>query len=300
MLHHHKIGVLYNHRTSYNPLFAALDKRGIEYDVINPSQLKIDTTVENPEYALIVNDLSTPPYVTPSYGIAAEYLEIVSAQYGSHNIVNGTTFTNVVNARSKQIQAFAKVGVAYPKSIIASNVEQFLKATHTIQFPILVGGVAGTSTMYRFDSEEELIEEIIQDRINFSKGPILIQAYTPAKQNAVIRAEILNGRFVYAVKISSAGESSALWPIQTQYELYMPPAQTISAIEKIARNTLIDIGTITYVNDRRTNEAVFYGIEPHTSSYSQTVEGIASKYQTLIVDYIENRIRKVKEIALAI
>jgi hypothetical protein len=300
MLHHHKIGVLYNHHTSFNPLFNALDKRGIEYDVINPSQLNIDTTAESPEYALIVNDLSTPPYVNPSYGITADYLEVVSAQYGSHHIVNGSTFTNTVNSRTKQIQAFAKAGVAHPKSIIASNVEQFLKATHNITFPILVGGVSGQTAMYRFDSEEELIEEIIQDRINFSKGPILIQAFTPAKQNAIIRAEILNGRFVYAVKISSAGESSSLWPIQTQYELYIPPVQTITAIEKIARNTLIDIGTITYVTDRRTNEAVFYGIEPHTSSYSQSVEGIALSYQNLIVDYIEDRLRKVKEIALAI
>lgn len=264
MLYHHKIGVLYNHHTRFNPLFSALDKRGIDYDVINPSHIHIDTATDSPEYTLILNDLSTPPYINPSYGIAADYLDVVSAHYGSHNIINGTTFTNIVNSRTKQIQAFAKAGVAHPKSIIASNVEQFLKATHTISFPILVGGVSGQTPMYRFDTEEELIEEIIQDRINFTKGPILIQAFTPAKQNAVIRAEIINGRFVYAVKISSAGETNSLWPIQTQYELYIPPAKTITAIEKIARNTLIDIGTITYVNDRRTNEAVFYGIEPHT------------------------------------
>ena len=294
------IGVIYSHEEQFNPLFAQLQKNGLPYELIDPSQQYFDPAKIEMPFSLLINDMSSPPYQKRNPGTTLEYLRHVEGLNSSAGIVNGSRIAEVFSSRTRQLNTLATLGFAIPKTCVVYGTEQFLKSVHRLKFPILISQNESSSNWRRFESEEALITALIQDQLNFDSAIWIVREYIPAKTNHSVRVEMLNGRFLYAVKVFNAGDSTESWSIETRMEAFTPSQQIIGALEKIARKSLMDVGSIEYLTDRRTNEILFLSIQPHTSSYSQPVSGLDCNINEHIAQYITQRLRKVREIELAI
>lgn len=294
------IGVIYQHEKQFNPLFQELKNNGFQLEVINPSNQYYVPSKKEMQYAVILNDLSAPPYQKSNLVFLIEYLRHTEALHPSALIINGSRATEVVSYQTRQLNVLASLNMPFPATIVASNTEQFLKSIHQLKFPLVVSLNDDPSEKFRFESEAELIDAIINDQLIFRKGTLIIQEFIPSKGNYTVKAEVLNGRFLYAIKIFHAGVTSDAWSIETRLEAFTPPLHIITAIERIAQASLLDLGSITYTIDRRSNNILFLNIQPHSSSYSQSVDGLIPNIHERIVNYTCHRLRKIREITLAI
>jgi hypothetical protein len=303
------IGIIYGHSEQYNPLFEKLYNRGIAFDIINPADHLYDPAQYEVPYSLVFNDMSSPPYLTHNaLGIAQtiEYVKHVEKLNGIHNsskIINGARVTEILSTKSRQLAVFASLGISFPKTRVVSSIDQLLAAGNELNFPILIksNGINDHIATQRFESISELINVLINDelRLNGDKS-LVVQEYIQPKGNHILRAEILNGQVLYAVKVFHAGDQPDAWPIEVKANIFTPSIEITQALEKIAHAALIDVGSIEYIVDRKTNNIYFYAIRPHTSSLNIGVDGLDFNPFDQLTNYLEQRLQKIKEMALTI
>jgi hypothetical protein len=303
------VGIIYGHAEQYNPLFETLLTRGIPYEIINPADHLYDPAQYEVPYSLVFNDMSSPPYLAHNaLGIAQtiEYIKHVEKASGVHNssqIVNGSRVTEIVSTRSRQLSLFASLGIPFPRTRIVSSVDQLLAASNELRFPIIIksNGISDPAVTKRFESTSELVNALVKDELNLQNDKSwLVQEYISPKGNYINRVEILNGRVLYAVKIYHAGDEADRWPIEVRTSIFTPSLEIVNTLEKIAHAALIDAGSIEYVTDRKTNQVYFYAIRPHTGARSLHIEGTDFNPSDRLGSYLEQRLQKIKEIALTI
>jgi hypothetical protein len=113
----------------------------------------------------------------------------------------------------------------------------------------------------------------------------LVQEFIPIRGGHINRVETLNGKFLYAIKVHTSGESFNLCPAEIcqvpqpapvqavgevcmttaakkgiKVEPFTPPAEVIAAVERIVAEAKIDVGGIEYMIDDRTGEVLYYDI----------------------------------------
>lgn len=301
------LGILYGHEEHYSPLLRELRRRGIPFTRIDPADHAYELAKPELSYSLLVNDMSAPPYHVPEKsGIAQtiEYLRHIEKPFTTPNssrIVNGSRAAEIFSSRTRQLGAIAAAGLPFPRTHIVSSIGQLLKACSNLSFPILLKGNQPHTPVLRFETEAALIDAYLYDTLLAAEEHTwLIQECIPPKGNHIIRIETLNGRFLYAVKLYITGNQQTGWPLQAKVEAFTPAPELIQAAESLARTALIDFGAVEYLTDRRTNEALFFNIRPHTSSFSTPATALHTKPFEQIADYLEGRLSKVKEIALAL
>ncbi|HEY9006760.1 MAG TPA: hypothetical protein VIM75_11530 [Ohtaekwangia sp.] len=303
------IGIIYAHPEQYNPLFEKLYSRGIAFETINPADHLYDPAQYEVPYSLVFNDMSSPPYFTHNaLGIAqtVEYVKHVEKLNGTINsskVMNGSRATEILSTKSRQLSVFASLGIPFPKTRIVSSIDQLLATGNELSFPILLksNGLNDHITTTRFDSFSALVNAIINDTLPvYGDKSFVIQEYISPKGNYIVRAEILKGELLYASKVYHAGDQADAWSIEVKSSVFTPSLEITQAIEKVAHASLLDTGSIEYVVDRKSNKVYFYSIRPHTSTFSTITEGLSFNPFDRITDYLEQRLQKIKEIALTI
>ena len=97
--------------------------------------------------------------------------------------------------RQQALQAdlFARLALPYPRTIVLNDRGQVAKAAERLRFPVLLKPNVGGSGagIVRFDSAGELE----------SDGTVLLQEYLEPEDGAIVRVEVLNGEYLYAIRI---------------------------------------------------------------------------------------------------
>jgi hypothetical protein len=99
-------------------------------------------------------------------------------------------------------------------------------------------------------------------------GVAMVQEYVPARDARVIRCEVLDHRFLYAIALNGAGTTFDLCPADVcmtdkptiTIEAFTPPAEIVRAVEAISRAAGLDVGGIEYMVDDRDGASLFYDI----------------------------------------
>ncbi len=110
-----------------------------------------------------------------------------------------------------------------------------------------------------------------------------MQEFVPARGGHITRVETLGGKYLYAIKVYTTGESFNLCPADIcqrtdgvelvrsacpvnapktglKVEGYTPPREVIAACERIMQTAEIDVGGIEYMIDDRDGQLVYYDI----------------------------------------
>ena len=282
-----RLGIFYEHPDWFRPLFQELDRRGVPYDAIDATRHRFDPSEQRTPYAAVFNRMS-PSAHTRGHG----HLTFYTSQYLAHldrlgvRVINGTAAWRTEISKSYQLTILELLGLPYPKARVIHHQSQAPEAADGLRFPIVVKPNIGGSGagIVRFDSSEGLARAARAGSLDLGlDSTALVQEFIPAADGRIVRVEVLNGRYLYAIRIYTPGDSFNLCPAdvcqgvdgaelarpacpadapknQLRVEAYSPPAEIVQAVERIMIASGIEIGGVEYMIDDRDGRLYFYDI----------------------------------------
>jgi len=311
------IAIYYEHPDWFKPLFAELEKRGLPFEKIDAVNHQFDISDSAKKYSLVFNRISPSAYLrngTQGIFYTQSYLKFL--EDSGVKTINGYKAFLYETSKANQLSLIHKLGYKYPKAKVVNHTSQLVRATHGLRFPIVVKANIGGSGagIVKYNSESSLAEDIMQNQVDFGiDHTALVQEYIPARGGYITRVETLGGKFLYAIKVYTTGESFNLCPAdicQTtdgkelvrnacaldapktglKVEAYEPPAEVIYAVEKIVQSAGIDVGGIEYIIDDRDGEILYYDVNALSNFVADAVNVIGFNPHERLVDFIEAKI----------
>ena len=314
-----RIGIFYEHPEWFKPLFAELDRRGITYDQLDAAEHSFDPTKRISPYALVVNRMSPSAY-TRGHPNAIFY----ALQYLAHlqaigaNVVNGYDAFRLETSKARQLDLFEKLGLRYPRARVINHPSQAVNAARDLHFPIVVKPNIGGSgaKITRFDSLEELAAT--QDLDLGIDYTALVQEYLPPRDGHIVRVEILNDEYLYAIKVyPKPNEGFNLCPadicqpgyIQPQpdslsldacpvdaapklglkVQAAHPSRAIIENVKRILREGHIDVGGVEYLVNDNDGEVYYYDVNALSNFVSDAVNVVGFDPFPRLANYLAER-----------
>ena len=266
------LAIYYEHPQWFLPLFAALDRRGVDYTALNLQTHSFDPADPGLPAPVVFNRLAMSSYLRQAEH-AIFYTQALMAHFEHRGarVVNGTAALALDTSKARQLSLFRAIGLEVPATRVVHRFADVAAAAATLRFPVMVKGDIGGSGagMARYDTLEELTafadEQGTPAGLN---GVTLVQEYVPAEGGRVIRCETLGGRFLYAIALDGAGSTFDLCPADVcmadkpsiTINAFTPPPQIGRAVEAVAQAAHLDVGGIEYMVDARDGAARFYDL----------------------------------------
>ncbi|HEY3184060.1 MAG TPA: hypothetical protein VGJ77_14560 [Gaiellaceae bacterium] len=298
------VGVLYEHPQWFLPLFAELERRDVPYERIHAESLVFDPSDRERRYSLVVNRMS-PSAWTRGHGRALfstlhylAYLEEIGTP-----VLNGHHAYLVELSKTRQIALLAGLGIAHPRTRVIDDPARAAEAADGLEFPVVVkpnvGGSGAGITSY--SSLDELASATVDLGVD---GTALVQEQLPAEGDAIVRIEILEGRFLYAIRLLLMPGSFNLCPADycelpaiadgvsgrgLPVEAFDPPAAVVEDAKRIVAAAGLDLGGVEYLVNARTGEATFYDVNALSNFVANAPEVIGFDPFVQLVDLIVDR-----------
>jgi hypothetical protein len=299
------LAVFYEHPKWFEPLFAALDRHGVDWRGIPIQDHTFDPADANAPARVILNRLAMSSFLRQGehalfYSVAA----LGHWQGLGARVINGVEALGWDLSKARQLGLFRRAGLETPATRVAHRRDDLLRLAIEVGYPVMVKVNLGGSGagMVRYDTPEDLAAAIA-DRFTPESvdGVTLVQAYVPARDGRVVRCEILAGRLLYAIALEGAGSTFDLCPADVcladkptiTVKAFEPPAAIARAVERVAAMASLDVGGIEYMIDDRNGAARFYdlnalsnfvanpmevlGFDPHDNLVQFLVREIAAK-----------------------
>lgn len=311
-----RIAIFYEHPQWFRPMFAELDRRGVAYDEQLCYSHQFDPEDRRPNYALIVNRMSPSAYLrghTNAIQYSLEYLAYLKAIKA--NVLNGFDAYQYEFSKARQLNLLQRLGIRYPRARIINHASQVIAATEGLTFPIVVKPNIGGSGagIQLFESALALKEAVAEEEVELGIDHVaLVQEYLPARGNSIVRVEVLNGEFLYAIRLhldqvvpnfnlcpadycrvpkdeSSNGSADGVSGRSLLVEGYTPPDMVIKTILRIANAAQIEVGGIEYLVNDRDGEVYYYDINALSNFVADAPNVIGFDPFLRLVDYITTR-----------
>jgi len=273
------IAILYEHPEWFKPLFAELDRLGAPYVPIHAAEHVYDPDAREMPYSLVVNRMSPSAWMRGQREAifhSLRYLEHLDA-IGAP-VLNGANAFRYELSKAAQYSLMARLGIRHPATRVLSRPSQALAAADDLRFPVLVkpniGGSGGGITS--FATPADLRAAVDGGAIDFGiDGVGLLQEHVPAEGDAIVRVEILDGRFLYAIRLLLTPGSFNLCPADycelpgmadgvsgrgLPIESYDPPAALVEQARRMVAAAEMDVGGVEYLISARDGEAYFYDV----------------------------------------
>ncbi len=317
------IGIYYEQPHWFKPLFTELDRRGAAYERIDAvaHSYAIEDRPEE-RYALVVNRMS-PSAWNRGHGDAIFY----TLGYLDHlesrgvRVVNGSRAFRSELSKASQLCMLDGLGLAYPKARVIHRASQAAGAAEGLRFPVVVKPNIGGSGagVVRFDTREQIeaANEIGQIDLGIDATG-LVQEFIPARGGYIVRCEVLDGKFLYAIKVHTTGETFDLCPADIcrtvsgknlargacaldapksgiRVEGYTPPARVIADVERILAAAGVELGGVEYMLDDRDGEGaepLYYDINALSNFVADGVNVVGFDPFVKLVDWLVAEVEK--------
>jgi biotin carboxylase len=309
------VGIFYEHPEWFRKLFSRLDERGLPYEKLHAGFHSFNPSEPNPPYSVVLNRISSSSYLRGhGQGIFYSKAFIAYLEQRGIRVINGAKATEIETSKALQLLLLSKLGLSFPKTIVVNHSSQIVDAAKQLQFPIAVkpnigGAGAGIVRFNTLSSLEEAVEnEAIDLGIDLTA---LVQEFIPARGGHINRVETLNGKFLYAIKVFTTGESFNLCPAEIcqlpeapqeigevclatapkkglKVEAFTPAAEVITAVERIVQEAKIDVGGIEYIVDDRNGDILYYDINALSNFIADAENVIGFDPFVNLVDFIES------------
>jgi glutathione synthase/RimK-type ligase-like ATP-grasp enzyme len=308
--------IFHEHPDWFKPLLSELAARSIPYVQIDPTRHYFEIEEKSYPYSLFFNRMSPSAYLRD--GVQGLFYTLNFLKHLEDNkitTVNGYKAFTYETSKALQLSLLEKLGLQYPKARVVNHVSQLLPAAEGLRFPVVVKANIGGSGagITRYDSLEALKADIDKGDISFGiDHTALLQEFIPARGGYITRVETLGGKYLYAIRVYTNGESFNLCPAdicQTsdgkelvrnacaldapknglKVEAYTPPPEVIRAIETIVRETGIDVGGIEYIIDDRDGSLLYYDINALSNFVADAENVIGFNPHKKLVDYLQSR-----------
>ena len=298
------VGILYEHPQWFLPLFAELERREVPFERIHAASLLFDPADLEQRYSLVLNRMSPSAWTRGHERALFSTLHFLSylEQTGTP-VLNGHDAYLVELSKVRQISLLASLGIEHPRTRVIDDPRFAASAARDLEFPVVVkpniGGSGAGITSYATLVELETAEvELGLD------GTALIQEQLPAHGDSIVRIEILDGRFLYAIRLLLIPGSFNLCPADycelpgisdgvsgrgLPIESYEPPVEVVDDALRIVEAAGMDLGGVEYLLNERTGKATFYDINALSNFVANASEVIGFDPFVQLVDLIEAR-----------
>jgi glutathione synthase/RimK-type ligase-like ATP-grasp enzyme len=295
------LAILYEHPSWFEPLFAALDRRGIGFEPIELAGHSFDPARRDVPAPLILSRVAQSSFLRePEHPIfyAAALLDHWS-RCGAR-VLNGADVLAIDSSKARQLSLIASLGLAVPKTRVVHRARDLSEAAEGMAYPLLVKANIGGSGagIVRYSSTDELRASIADGSVPRSVDQVLlVQDYVPARGGTILRIETLGGRFLYAIEIESGGDSFDLCPADAcvaqpgraaiRMTAVTPSAEIVEAAQRIARAAGLDLGGVEVVIDDRDGIPRFYDINAMSNYVADPLNVLGWDPHDRLIDYLE-------------
>jgi glutathione synthase/RimK-type ligase-like ATP-grasp enzyme len=299
--HAAQLAVLYEHPLWFQPLFAALERRGMPYIPIQLSGHAFDPASREAPAPLILSRVAQSSFLRePEHPIFYAVALLDHWAACGARVLNGTDALVIDSSKSRQLSLISSLGYAGPKTRVVHRAHDLLAATEGMAWPLLVKANIGGSGagIVRYSSREELRASIADGMLPESVDKVLlVQDYVPPRGGTIIRIETLGGQYLYAIEVESSGDTFDLCPADAcvaqpgraavRMTAITPPQQIIEAAERIARAARLDLGGIEVVIDDRDGIPRFYDINALSNFVADPLNVLDWDPHDRLIDYLE-------------
>ena len=298
------VGILYEHPAWFRPLFAELDRRGVPYERIDASSLVFDPSERRPRYSLVVNRMSPSAWTRGHNRALFATLDFLAflEEIGTP-VLNGHQAYLHELSKARQLALFARLGVEHPRTRVIGDPARAVEAARELEFPVVVKPNIGGSGagIVSYGSLDELAAAEIELGVD---GTALVQEQLPAEGDAVVRLEILDGRFLYAIRLLLMPGSFNLCPADycelpgvadgvsgrgLPIEAYEPPAIAVEDAKRIVAAAGMDLGGVEYLVNTRTGTPTFFDVNALSNFVANATEVVGFDPFVQLVDLIVER-----------
>lgn len=295
------LAILYEHPLWFEPLFAALDRRGVDYVRLSPDGAW-DPAGTTPPARVVLNRIAMSSFLREhEHPIFHAQALLDHWRRAGARVVNGADVMAVDASKARQLSLIAGLGLAVPATRVVHRAADVPAAAAAIGFPLVVkanigGSGAGIS---RFDNMAELRYAAAAGELPTSvDGVLLVQDYVPIRGGAITRLETLDRRFLYAIEVAGGGAFD-LCPADACVEgsgismrAVEPAPALVEAAEAIARAMDLDVGGVEVMIDDRDGVARFYDINALSNFVARPLDVLGWDPHDRLVDYLIARIEE--------
>jgi glutathione synthase/RimK-type ligase-like ATP-grasp enzyme len=300
-----QLAVLYEHPQWFQPLFAALDRRGMAYAAIQLGGHRFDPASREVPAPLILSRVAQSSFLRePEHPIFyAEALLDHWARCGAR-VLNGADVLAIDSSKARQLSLISSLGYSIPRTAVVHRVRDLPAAAEGFTFPLIIKANIGGSGagIVRYSSRDELLASIDQRTVPQSvDGVLLVQDYVPVRGGSIIRIETLGGNFLYAIEVESRDDNFDLCPADAclarpgraaiRMAAVTPSPETIEAAERIARATGLDVGGIEVLIDDRDGTPRFYDINAMSNFVADPLNVLGWDPHDRLIDYLEAQLK---------
>jgi glutathione synthase/RimK-type ligase-like ATP-grasp enzyme len=301
------LAIVYEHPEWFKPLFATLDRRGIDYQAFPFENHRFDLSEKRAPAPVVFSRLAMSSFLRQDEH-PIFYAQALYAHWelnGAH-VINGSRALAIDANKARQLSVIQSLGLAIPATRVVHRQADVVAASDGLRFPVIVkvnigGSGAGVA---RYDNVEELQQAVAEG--STPKGidsVLLVQEYVPAKDKHMVRMETLDGKFIYAISLNTDGGTFDLCPADVclidkptvTVQEFKPDQEAIRAAEAIAQASGLDIGGIEFMIDERDDARRFYDINGLSNFVADPLNVLGWDPHERLVDYLENVIASTQE-----
>ena len=287
----------YEHPRWFEPLWAALDRRGIDYKAVRLGPHAFDPADATPPARLVLSRLAMS-----AASREAEHPIFYARSLFAHweaagvRVLNGTRTLAYDTSKALQLAAIARLGLRVPRTRVVHRAMDVPAAAEQVGFPLLVKaniGGAGAGIV-RFDDADALRAAATDGTLPTSiDNVLLVQEFIPARDGVVTRMEMLGGDVLYALSVHSDGgfdlcpadacvaERPAVRMAATQ-----PAPELQHAAVRIIAACGMDLGGVECVHDERTGEPVFFDVNGLSNYVANPLDVLGWDPHERLVDWL--------------
>ncbi|HKW41476.1 MAG TPA: hypothetical protein VJN39_09510 [Gemmatimonadales bacterium] len=308
------IAIFYEHPDWFRPLFAELDRRSVPFVRLHAASHRFDVGDGRPAYSLVFNRMSPSAYLRGA-GNAIFYTLHYLAYLQSHGVrvINGYDAYVTETSKALQLALLERLGLPYPHARVINHPAQAVEAARGLRFPVVLKPNIGGSGagIRRFETAMQLEQAAQAGALDLGiDHTALIQEHIPAADQRIVRVEVLGGRYLYAIRIYTSGESFNLCPADVcqtvggaelvraacpvdapknnlRVEGYTPPPEIVAQVECIMQGARIDVGGVEYMIDERDGRLLFYDINALSNFVADAPRVVGFDPFARLVDYLE-------------
>jgi glutathione synthase/RimK-type ligase-like ATP-grasp enzyme len=317
----HDLAVLFEHPHWQEPLFAALDARGIDYVPVDLKRA-VYASDDAALARVVFNQASPSAYVrgherAVPHGLAyMRHLERLGC-----DVLNGSAAFSMELSKAAQVAMMRSLGIDHPRSIVFNDVESAIaraeQAYGDAAWPRLVKPDLGGSgaRIQVVESADQLRAAFAAPRIWQPDNLFLLQEYLPHDPaRGIVRLEILGGELLYAMRVVTHGRfnlcpSPVCNPEDGEGGLCAVPATPTAPIEfhafpevpseavetakAILRASSIDVGGVEYL-ETPDGRRVFYDVNANSNLRPSVAAHFGIAPFERVVDFLQGRIDRAR------